>query len=64
MAFFTLFFTDEILNHITFQTNLYNNEILHAKGTKPVSPVSREEIKKLFGIILFMGIEKFPNRRM
>ena len=63
-SFFSLFFTDEIVNHITFQTNLYNNEISHARGTKPVSPVSREEIKKLFGIILFMGIEKFPNRRM
>ena len=62
-SFFSLFFTDEILNHITFQTNLYNNEISHARGTKPVSPVSREEIKKLFGIILFMGIEKYPNRR-
>ena len=63
-SFFSLFFTDEILNHITFQTNLCNNEISHARGTKPVSPVSREEIKKLFGIILFMGIEKFHNRRM
>ena len=51
-----LFFTDEILNHITFQTNLYNNEISHARGTKPVSPVTSNEIKKLFQIILFMGI--------
>ena len=64
MVFFSLFFSNEILNYITFQTNLYNNEISHARGTKPVSPVSREEIKKLFGIILFMGIEKFPNRKM
>ena len=64
MVFFSLFFSNEILNHITFQINLYNNEISHARGTKPVSSVSREEIKKIFGIILFMGIEKFPNRKM
>ena len=57
------FFSDEILNHITFQTNLYINEISHLRGTKPASPVSREEIEKLFRIILFMGTEKFPNKR-
>ena len=50
-SLFSLFFTDEILKS-------------HARGTKPVSLVSREGIKKQFGIILFMGIQKFPNRRM
>ena len=57
------FFSDEIMNHITFQTNLYNNKISHPRGTKPASRVSREEIEKLFRIILFMGTEKFPNKR-
>ena len=53
--FFSLFFTDDILNYITFQTNFYNNKISHERGTKPVLHVSREEIKKLFKIILFYG---------
>ena len=35
-SFFCLFFTDTILNHITFETNLYDKEISYGRCTKPV----------------------------
>ena len=37
-----------LLNQITFQIILHNNENSRGAGTKPVLPVSKEEIKMLF----------------
>ena len=65
MSFFSLFFfNDELLEDITFQTNFYNTASANDKGTKPAPPVEVDELKKVFGIVLFMGIEKFPNRQL
>ena len=46
----------------TFQTNLYNTASANDKETKPAPPVEPDKLKKVFGIVLFIGIEKFPNR--
>ena len=62
-SFFSLFFNDELLENM-FQMNLYNTASANDKGTKPAPPVEAEELKKVFDIILFMGIEKFPNRQL
>ena len=62
-SFFSLFFNDELLENM-FQMNFYNTASANDKGTKPAPPVEAEELKKVFDIILFMGIEKFPNRQL
>ena len=64
MSFFSLFFNDELLEDITFQMNVHNTASANDKGTKPAPPVEVNELKKIFGVILFMGIEKFPSRRL
>ena len=63
MSSLSLFFSDELLEDITFQTNLRNTASVNEKGTKPTTPVEVDKLKKVFGIVLFMGIEKFSNRR-
>jgi hypothetical protein len=74
--FFKQFVTKDLLDHITFQTNLYNTQratlgykrAVRTKGPntsyKQVKTVTEHEIQQLFGIILYMGIHKLPNRRM
>ena len=64
MQFFSLFFNEKLLKHILFQTNLYNTSNSYVTGSKPISSIRMDEIKKVLGIILFMGVEKFPNRRL
>ena len=64
MSFFSLFFNDKLLEDITFQMNVYNTASANDKGTKPAPPMEVNELKKVFGIISFMGIEKFPSRRL
>ena len=64
MQFFREFVDDGILEHITFQTNLYATQQSQRKGSKQIKPFSRNEIEKAIGIILLMGIHKLPNRRM
>ena len=64
MSFFSLFFNDEFLEDITVQTNVYKAVSANDKGIKPAPPVEIDELKKVFGIILFMGIQKIPDRRL
>ena len=64
MSFLSLFFNDELLEDITFQTNVYNTASANNEETKPAQPLKVDELKKVFCVILFMDIEKFPNRRL
>ena len=64
MQFFREFVDDGILEHITFQTNLYATQQSQRKGSKQTKPCSRNEIEKAIGIILLMGIHKLPNQCM
>ena len=65
-----------LLDEITFQTNIYN--IQHSTtgykvrvkkrrtsdiSSKKVTNITKSEIKKLIGIILYMGVHLLPNRR-
>ena len=64
MQFFREFVDDGILEHITFQTNLYATQQSQRKGSKQTKPFSRNEIEKAIEIILLMGIHKLPNQCM
>ena len=64
MHFFREFVDDGILEHITFQTNLYATQQSQRKGCKQIKPFSRNEIEKGIGIILLIGTHKLPNQRM
>lgn len=48
---------DELLENITFQTNLYNTASANDKVTKPALPVKVDKLKKVCGTVFFMGIE-------
>lgn len=64
IEFFNLFSTG-LYELIQEQTSLYKTtQSLLYSAAKRVDNVTVEDIKKLFGIILYMGIVKLPNRRM
>lgn len=78
LDFFDLFCDEEFFQHLVFETNRYNvqrstngfptavNGSNKKKRTsfKLLRPVSIEEMKCFFGIALYMGVQKLPNRRM
>ncbi|CAH1974181.1 unnamed protein product [Acanthoscelides obtectus] len=59
---FNLLFTDDILNHIVFQTNLYAEQRYQDTG-KPYNKTDITEIKTFLGINLLFGIKKYPSYR-
>jgi hypothetical protein len=67
--FYKLFVTDDIIEHIAKQTNLYAQQQLRHKGpfqskkSEPWAPTNTEEIEHFFGIILWMGLLKTPQLR-
>nr|CAH7758956.1 unnamed protein product [Callosobruchus chinensis] len=70
--FYRLFLTDEILELITEQTNIYANQKANNKDPSrkskskpwvPTLPTNTEEIKTFFGIIIWMGLLKLPQLR-
>ena len=65
IEFFNLFVSTDFYELIHEQTSLYKmSQSLVNSAAKKVDNVTMEDIKKLFGIILYMGIVKLPNRRM
>lgn len=64
MNFFELFVNGDLIDFIYDQTKLYNEWRRLKNGTKPIKSITKEEIKKVIGIVLHMGIVKLPNRRM
>ena len=67
VAVFRTFFTEEILNLITDQTNIYgkgkerNNK---QKKTSSWKDVSKKEIESFLGLIILMGINNLPNMKL
>lgn len=59
---FKLLITDEIIDEIVFQTNLYAEQNFQ-KINKAYQPTDKEEIKTFIGINLLMGIKKLPSYR-
>lgn len=60
--FFSLFVTVDMLEEITFQTNLYAEQEFQ-KTSKRYTHTNIEEIKVFLGINLLMGIKRLPSYR-
>lgn len=59
---FSLLITDDIINHIVFQTNLYAEQKFTAKG-KSYKRTNSDEIRAFLGLNLLMGIKQYPSYR-
>lgn len=59
---FRLFFTNELIDYIVYQTNLYAEQAHLANG-KQYIPVSKNEIEIFVGLNLLMGIKRLPSYR-
>ena len=55
---------NKLIDHITFQSNLYATQLSEQNSTVAIKSVTNSEIKSAIKIILLMGIYKLPNRRM
>ena len=64
MKYFKLFVNNELIDHITFQSNLYATQLSQQKSRRAFKSFTKSEIKSTIGIILLMGNYKLPNRRM
>lgn len=62
LEIFSLLITDDIINHIVFQTNLYAEQEFSTKG-KTYKQTNPDEIKAFLGINLLMGIKQYPSYR-
>ena len=64
VKYFKLFVNNELIDHMTFQSNLYATQLSQQNSTRAIKSFTKSEIKSTIGIILLMGIYKLPNRRM
>ena len=64
MKYFKLFVNNELIDHITFQSNLYATQLSQQKSRRAFKSFTKSEIKSTIGIILLMGIYKLLNHRM
>ena len=63
--FFNLCFTPELYQLIFEQTSTYKTSKESNKSIKSkIKAVSIQDIKRILGIVLYMGIVQLPNRRM
>ena len=63
--FFNLYFTPELYELIFEQTNTYIiSKELNKSIKSKIKTVSTQDIKRILGIVLYMGIVKLPNCRM
>lgn len=60
LSMFRKIVDDDLVEHLTFETNRY----LVQKNKTKVKPVRSEEIRKFLGIILYMSVVSLPFRRM
>lgn len=65
--FYMLLVTDDIFENIAVETNRYAHQVIQEKNLKPSSRLqawtetNKDEIKKFFGLIIWMGIVKLPT---
>lgn len=57
-ALFKTMFSEEIIENVVFQTNLYAEQ-----SGKRYKPTNKEEIHTFFGINILMGIKRLPSYR-
>ena len=64
-----LFITDDLVDHIVAQTNIFAQQklaaepVLEGSRKRNWTPTDRTEVFKLFGLVLLMGINKKPSIR-
>lgn len=65
--YFHLFLTDDIINNMVHETNLYATQVLLSADAGPWSrlhewiPTDHNEIKRFIGLIGWMGMIKVPR---
>ncbi|CAK9821241.1 PiggyBac transposable element-derived protein 4 [Anthophora retusa] len=62
--FYLLFVTEEMFEDIAEQTNIYAMQVLTQKRSCRLDkwiPTNKSEIKKLFGLLIWMGLVKLPE---
>lgn len=60
--FYTLFVTDEMFEHISEQIKFYAAQSKNFRRRKNKwTPMNKNEIKRLFGLIIWMGMVKLPS---
>lgn len=57
VAYFSRYFSEEVIDHIVEQTNLYASQ----KQTQNWEPVRKSDIDAFLGIIILMGIHVLPS---
>ena len=62
--FYKLFVTDELIEAILEQTQLYNEWRNINSSRRKLKDITKDEIRTVIGIVLCMGIIKLPQRRM
>ena len=67
VSVFRTFFTEEILNMITDQTNIYGKGKKQSSNQRKTSKwkgVSKKEIESFLGLVILMDINDLPNRKL
>ncbi|XP_043493623.1 piggyBac transposable element-derived protein 4-like [Polistes fuscatus] len=63
--FYALFVTDKIFQHMSEQTNLYATLCTTiSKRITKWTPTNKNELKRLFGLLIWMGIVNLPSLRL
>ena len=63
--FYALFVTDEMFQHISEQTNIYAAQSrITSKRTDKWTPTNKNEIKRLFGLLIWMEMVNLPSLRL
>ncbi|XP_064461536.1 piggyBac transposable element-derived protein 3-like isoform X2 [Ornithodoros turicata] len=60
LEFFKFFMTNEIICHVTRESNLYS---VQNRPNKPTM-ISEDEVEQFFGTALFMSVVQLPSRRL
>ncbi|KAL2717491.1 hypothetical protein V1478_013191 [Vespula squamosa] len=65
--FYSLFLNEELIQMIVNQTNLYANQMIEKNQSEQLSkwiPTNTYEIKKFFGLNIWMGLVNFPSIKL
>lgn len=63
--FYAHFVIEEMMEHISQQTNLYAAQSrIASKRRVKWTPTNKNEIKRLFGLIIWMGMVNLPSLRL
>ena len=60
LQYFRLFFTDEFMQLLVYQSNLYSAQV----NPNKLLNITTEELEQWLGIAIYFSINKLPNIRM